>query len=84
MAEKQTDPSRFLSGNQAIRSIEQRPTLFIILLLSVCTLALYWPVVYHDFVNSDDGLYVTDNPWVQQGLTAAGADRQAMPAIGIR
>lgn len=49
-----------------------RRDLLICLLLAVCTLAVFWPVVSHDFVNYDDTLYVTENPQVQAGLTKAG------------
>jgi len=50
-----------------------RAVFFISLWLGVFTFALFWPAVYCDFVNFDDGLYVTENPWVQQGLTVDGA-----------
>jgi Flp pilus assembly protein TadD len=49
-----------------------RPALFISILLGLVTLVIFWPVTSHEFVNFDDGLYVTDNPWVQQGLTLKG------------
>ena len=39
------------------------------LILAVVTMALYWRVVDHDFVNYDDALYVTENTHVQEGLT---------------
>jgi tetratricopeptide (TPR) repeat protein len=38
------------------------------LLLVVATLALYYPVNHHPFVNYDDTVYVTNNPHVQAGL----------------
>ena len=38
------------------------------LLLAAATLALYYPVHHHPFVNYDDSLYVTENPRVQSGL----------------
>jgi protein O-mannosyl-transferase len=38
-------------------------------LLILVTLALYWPVTGHDFVNLDDPEYVTANSHVQGGLT---------------
>jgi len=38
-------------------------------LLGLTTLALYWPVLRHEFVNYDDQAYVTENLQVQQGLT---------------
>lgn len=42
------------------------------LVLTLGTLALYWPVTHHDFIALDDNLYVTANPQVQAGLTWAG------------
>lgn len=36
--------------------------------LVVLVLAVFGPTVSHDFVNFDDGLYVTANPHVQRGL----------------
>jgi hypothetical protein len=50
-----------------------RPVFFVSLWLGVFTFALFWPAVHCGFVNFDDGLYVTENPWVQQGLTVGGA-----------
>jgi len=31
-------------------------------LLVLLTVATYWPVMRHDFINYDDPVYVTDNP----------------------
>ncbi len=42
--------------------------LFLGLLLAVATVALYYPVHQHPFVNYDDSGYVTDNVHVQSGL----------------
>ena len=42
------------------------------LVLALGTLALYWPVVHHDFISLDDNQYVTSNPIVRAGLTWAG------------
>lgn len=39
------------------------------LLLAVATVALYYPINGHPFVNYDDGLYVSENDHVQAGLT---------------
>ncbi|MEW6673246.1 MAG: tetratricopeptide repeat protein [Thermodesulfobacteriota bacterium] len=44
----------------------------ICLCLVLATLAVYWQVLQHDFVNFDDDLYVTDNRRVQGGLTLEG------------
>ena len=41
-------------------------------LLVLVTIAIYWPVMRHAFVNHDDPLYVTDNPHVRAGLTWEG------------
>ena len=49
-----------------------RQTLLIGLFLVAVTLILYWPVQNFDFVNFDDGLYVTDNHQVQGGLSMEG------------
>ena len=38
-------------------------------LLGAAVLATFWPVLGNDFVNYDDDLYVTRNPWVQRGLS---------------
>jgi protein O-mannosyl-transferase len=38
-------------------------------LLAIATVALYYPVHGHPFVNYDDSLYVTENDQVQVGLT---------------
>jgi Tfp pilus assembly protein PilF len=42
------------------------------LALAVVTLALYWPVVSHDFINVDDPRFISQNPHVEAGLTRAG------------
>jgi len=44
----------------------------IIALLAAATVAVFWQVSRHEFVNFDDPAYVTYNPMVQQGLTWAG------------
>src|SRR6476620_4445830 len=43
----------------------------ICLLLILATVAAYWPVNHAGFLNFDDNQYVTNNPMVFQGLTAA-------------
>ncbi len=44
----------------------------IALLLAAATFTLFMPVAWFSFVVYDDGLYVTDNPTVQAGVTWAG------------
>src|SRR5689334_20472425 len=46
-------------------------TILICFLLATLTLAAFWPVLHNGFVNYDDPEYVTDNPHVTTGLTAA-------------
>ncbi len=46
-------------------------TMFFILAI---TLALYFPVTRHAFVNFDDGVYVYENPFVARGLTLEGIE----------
>jgi len=49
-----------------------RREVIICLGLAAITLALFWPVSRHEFINFDDRDYVTENPRVQAGLTGAG------------
>ena len=39
--------------------------------LALVTAALYWPGIHHGFAVIDDGQYVTQNPWVNEGLSWA-------------
>ena len=49
-----------------------RRTVLFCVLLSAASLAVFWPVVHHEFVNYDDNCYVVQNPQVQAGLTWQG------------
>ena len=49
-----------------------RRDVIICLGLAAITLALFWPVSRHEFINLDDLDYVTENPVVQAGITWAG------------
>jgi Flp pilus assembly protein TadD len=51
--------------------MSHRPRLAIGALVAALTLVALAPVLRNDFVNFDDQLYVTANPTVQRGLTAA-------------
>ena len=42
---------------------------WICLWLILATLVIYWQVIHFNFVNYDDDVYVTRNPYVQAGLT---------------
>ncbi len=52
---------------------QRRRTILICALLSALTLATFWPVIGHDFVNYDDGPFVTQNAHVASGLNWANA-----------
>lgn len=55
--------ANFLSRDSQIR------TVVLSLVLAVMTLAVYWPVHEHPFLNLDDPKYVTQNPHISDGLT---------------
>ena len=46
-----------------------RRALVICVVLAIVTLAVFWQVKDHEFINLDDNLYVTENPHVQAGIT---------------
>ncbi|PYJ02817.1 MAG: hypothetical protein DME25_15015, partial [Verrucomicrobia bacterium] len=50
-----------------------QPTILICFLLGALTLATFWPVIHHEFINYDDGEYISENPHVNHGLTWKGA-----------
>jgi Tfp pilus assembly protein PilF len=43
--------------------------LLIATLLALAVAGVFWPILDHGFTNYDDDEYLTDNTWVQQGLT---------------
>ena len=49
-----------------------RADLIISLFLAIITLACYWQVINHEFINYDDDVYVTENHHVKNGLTLNG------------
>ncbi len=51
-----------------MQRMKERRTFLLGAGLTLVTLALYWPVVGHEFVVLDDNLYVTENAWVQKGV----------------
>jgi Flp pilus assembly protein TadD len=51
------------------RTDDRRRVILICTLLSVATLAAYWPVLHHEFVNIDDLPYLVQNPHVHSGLS---------------
>jgi Flp pilus assembly protein TadD len=51
---------------------QQRSKILISLFLILTTLAVYWQVNNHDFVDLDDNTYVTENPHVRAGWSIKG------------
>ena len=49
--------------------INNRRYILLCLFLVGATLSVYWQVQHYDFVSCDDPVYVTENPYVQLGLT---------------
>ena len=53
--------------------MKKRPAIFAVCsLLALVTLACYWPVTAHKFVDFDDYHYIYENPHVKAGLTWSG------------
>jgi protein O-mannosyl-transferase len=50
--------------------LQSPPALALVLFLM--TLGVFWPAVSHPFMGIDDGEYVTEHPFVRQGLTWTG------------
>jgi len=55
------------------RKHDTRHTIALCALLALLTIAVFGPMVHHDFVDYDDQDYVTENPQVQAGLTRDAA-----------
>jgi Flp pilus assembly protein TadD len=51
-------------------------------LLALVTIAVYWPVMRHGFVDYDDNLYVTSNVHVQNGLTLENIEWGCFNTVG--
>ena len=47
----------------------RRQEIIICIFLIASTLTVYWQITNHEFINYDDGIYVTENYHVQSGLT---------------
>ncbi len=63
---KQVPGSIVASGDQ------QKFVWIICAVLALTTLAIFWPITHHEFVNFDDTDFVTQNPHVQAGITWEG------------
>ena len=51
------------------KSLHKESSLPLYGLLIIAILAVYWPVLNHEFVRYDDDKYVTENPNVKRGIT---------------
>ncbi len=49
-----------------------KQTFMIYIFLTVATLVIFWQVNNYDFINYDDPVYVTENDYVQNGITMEG------------
>jgi protein O-mannosyl-transferase len=67
--EHSRDASAPLSAQEKSPFSSREQTLLVVLLLVASTLLLYRPVLHHQFVMYDDGLYVYQNAHVLQGLS---------------
>src|SRR6202795_5283743 len=57
-----------LSTNSGLFQSPWQKNLLLCLLLGVCVLASYYPVIHNGFINFDDDAYILDNPHVKAGL----------------
>ena len=65
----ETSPDRSLHGSAGFGPSDRRTTLLIACGLFVLALAVYLRTLHNGFISYDDYDYITDNPFVQQGLT---------------
>ncbi len=57
-----------LSGRSSLFTSSRHKNLLLAILLAAVTVALYFPVHHHPFLNLDDNQYVTENTNIQEGL----------------
>ena len=70
MSSVQLQPGKAIQSPRAgVLSAPGRQAYVYSLVLIILTIALYYPVKNHPFVNYDDDVYVTDNIQVQSGLS---------------
>ena len=50
----------------------KKQNLIVYIFLVIVTIAVFWQVNQHDFINCDDSVYVTENLHVQSGITLDG------------
>jgi protein O-mannosyl-transferase len=67
-AKKRTHKGSQPAAKAGLPTLPGRKTLVLGLLLAVATVAVYFPVTNHPFVNYDDTAYVVNNPHIKAGL----------------
>ena len=50
----------------------EKQKLIVYIALTLVTLAVFWQVNRYDFINFDDNIYVTENSYIQSGITLGG------------
>ncbi len=55
-----------------INTRSSRQKIFIYIILTIITFAVYWQVHQYEFVNFDDLAYVAENHYIQSGITSEG------------
>jgi protein O-mannosyl-transferase len=65
-------PLDFLRESCELKAMAMRRNWLILALLAAASIAVFWRVGRHEFINYDDPAYVTHNPTVQAGLTWPG------------
>ena len=56
-------------NNRSKEFLIKHRDILVYLFLVIATLAVYWQVRNHEFINYDDDKFITDNPLIQSGLT---------------
>lgn len=58
--------------NKIGRIARRYPKMAISFFLALMTIAVYWQVIDHDFINFDDPALIYENPYVKKGVTWEG------------
>src|ERR1700733_3561069 len=52
--------------------VSARRRFLAMLSLAIACLLVFWQSAHFEFINYDDNVYVTENPWVRSGITVDG------------
>jgi len=66
-------------GSARATPTSRAPHGWVALLLIVATLAVFYPVRHHEFVDYDDAIQIVQNPQIREGLGVAGLTRAFQP-----